>query len=109
MVHGFDVRKKFKGFRVLIFALFIVMSFCLDYLQYDSGGEIHFLSSNLTLRNLELADQEDLVMDPPAPTKGIVSGSFVNLSHLGIHSFKDFFPFPFQAFSIEQTISILRC
>ena len=103
------MRKKFKGFRVLIFALFIVMSFCLAYLQYDSAGEIHFLSSNRTLGNLETADQEDVVIDPPDQSKGIVLASFVNLSHLRIHSFKDFFPFPFQAFSIEQNISILRC
>jgi hypothetical protein len=109
MVHGFDVRRKLKGFRVIIFALFIVMSFCLAYLQYDSGGEIHFLSSNQTLRNLEIADQEDLVMDPPTPSKGIVSGSFVNLSHLGIHPPKDSLPFPFQPFLAEQNIPILRC
>jgi hypothetical protein len=76
------MRKKFKGFRVLIFALFIVMSFCLAYLQYDSAGEIHFLSSNRTLGNLETADQEDLVIDPPAPSKGILLASFLNLSHL---------------------------
>jgi len=103
------VRKKLKGFRLLIFALFIVMSFCLVYLQYDSAGELHFLSSNRALGNLETADQEDVVIDPPDQSKGIVSASFVNLSYLRIHSFKDFFPFPFQAFSIEEKISILRC
>ncbi len=103
------MRKRFRGLRVLIFALFIVMSFCQAYLQYDSGGEIRFLSSNRTLRNLEIADQEDLVMDPPAPSKGIVSSSFVNLSHLGIHPAKDSLPFPFQPFLAEQTIPILRC
>jgi hypothetical protein len=103
------MRKRFKGYRILIFALFIVMSFCLAYLQYDNAGEIHFLSSNRTLGNLESADQEDVVIDPPDQSKGIVSASHVNLSHLGIHCFKDFFPFPFQAFSIEQKTSILRC
>ena len=40
------------------------MSFCLAYPQYDSLGEIRFLSPNLTLVSFEGADQEDLVVDP---------------------------------------------
>ena len=103
------MRKRFKRFRVLIFALFIVMSFFRTYPQNDSLGEIRFLSSKLTVENFEPVDQEDLVMDPPAQSKGIVSVFFVNLSHLGIHPFKDLFPFPFQPFSFEQKVSILRC
>jgi hypothetical protein len=103
------VRKKLKAFRVLIFALSILMSFCIAYPQYDSLGEIHFLSPNITLGNFEIADQEDLVMDPPDQSKGMVSASYVNLSHLGIHPFKDFFPFPFQVFSFEPKLAILRC
>ncbi len=103
------MRKRFKKSRVLIFALFFVMSFCLAYLQYDSGGEIHFLSSNRTLGSLEIADQEDLVMNPPDQSKGMVSASYVNLSPLGTHPFKDFFPFPFRVFSLEQENTILRC
>jgi hypothetical protein len=81
----------------------------LAYPQYNSLDEIRFLSPNLTLVSFEGADQEDVVIDPSAQSKGIVLASFVNLSHLRIHSFKDFFLVPFQAFSIEQKISILRC
>ena len=103
------MRKKLKRFRVLIFALSILMSFSLAYPQYDSLGEIRFLSPNLILKSFEIADQEDLVMDPLGQSKGIVSVSSVNLGHLGIHFFKDSFRFPFQAFSFEQNVSILRC
>jgi hypothetical protein len=106
---SFDMRKRFKGFRVLMFALFIVMSSFGAYPQYDSASEIHFLSSNRTLGNPEIADQEDLVLDPPTQSKGIVSAFFVNLSHLGIHPCQDSFPFSFQPFFFEQKISILRC
>lgn len=93
----------------MIFALSILMSFCLAYPQYDSLGEIRFLSPHRIWKSLEIADREDLVMDPLAQTKGIVSAPSVNLSHMAIHFFKDSFRFPFQAFSFEQNISILRC
>ena len=93
----------------MIFALSILMSFCLAYPQNDSLGEIRFVSPNLTVVSFEAADQEDLVTDAPDQSKGIVSGSFVNLSHLRIHSFKDSIPFSFQAFSMEHKLSILRC
>ncbi len=106
---GFEVRKKLKKFRALIFALSILMSFCLAYPQNDSLGKIRFLSSNLTLVGFEAADQEDLVIDPPAPSKAIVSASHVDLSHLGIHSFKNFIPFPFLPFFFQQETFILRC
>jgi hypothetical protein len=85
------------------------MSFCLAYPQYDSLGEIRILSPNLIWKSSEIADQEDVVMDPLTQSKGIASTSFANLSHLGIHPFKDSFPFPFQPFSFEQKTSILRC
>ena len=109
MLHGFEVRKKLKRFRVLIFALSILVSFCLAYPPNDSLGEIRFLSPNRTLGNLDIADQEDLVIDPPVSSKGIVSASFVNLSHLGIYPARDSVPFPFQPFFTEQKIPILRC
>ena len=103
------MRKEIKKFRVLILALSILMSFCLVYPQYDSLGEIRFLSPDLTLGNSEIADQDDLVSDPPAQSEGIVSTSSVNLSHLGIHPFQDSLPFSFQPFFFEPGISILRC
>ncbi len=93
----------------MIFALSILMSFCLAYPQNDSLGEIRFLSPNLTLVSFEAADQEDLATDAPAQSKGIVSASFVNLSHLRIHSFKDSFPFSSQPFFFDHKTSILRC
>jgi len=87
------------------------MSFCLAYPQYDSLGEISFLSPHRIWKSLEIADadQEDLVMDPLAQMKGIVSAPALNLSHMGIHFFKDSFRFPFQIFCFQQNISILRC
>jgi hypothetical protein len=103
------VRKELKRFPELIFALSILMFFCLAYLGYEGLGEIHFLSHNLTLKNFENVEQEDLVMDPPDQLKGIVSASFANLSHLGIHPCEDSFLLPFQPFSFEQKTSILRC
>jgi hypothetical protein len=103
------MRRKLKRFRVLIFALSILMSFCLACPQNDSLGEIRFLSPNLTLVSFEAADQEDLVTDAPAQSKGIVSAFHVNLSHLGVHSSQDSYPFSFQPFFFEQKISVLRC
>jgi len=103
------MEKKFKSFRLLIFALSVLMSFCLVYPQNDSWGEIRFLSPNLALGSFETADQEDLVLDPPDQSKGTVSASFVSLSHLGIHSLQNFFPFSSQPFFPDHKPSILRC
>ena len=103
------MRKKLKTFRVLIWGLSILISFCLAYPQYDNAGEIRFLSRHLIFKSLEIADQEDLGVDLLGPAKGIVLTSFPNPGHLGIHPFKDSFSFPFHSFSIEQKISILRC
>ncbi len=85
------------------------MSFCLAYPQYDSLGEIRFLSLDLILGNADIADQDDFVSDPPPQSEGIVSTSSVNLGHLGIHPFQDSSSFPFQLFFFEPRISILRC
>lgn len=103
------MRKEIKRFRVLILGLSILMSFCLVYPQYDSLGEIRFLSLDLTLGNYEIADRDDPFSESPAQSEGIVSTSSVNLSHLGIHPFQDSFPFLFQLFFFEPKISILRC
>jgi len=103
------VRKKLKRFRVLIFALSVLMSFCLVYPQNDDLGEIRFLSSNLTLGRFEPADQEDLVVDSPDQSKGIVSAAFINLTLLRIYSFKHSLPFFFQPVSLKQNYFILRC
>jgi hypothetical protein len=103
------VRRKLKRFRVLIFALSILMSFCLDYSWYEDWSQIPFVSSDLTLENFEITDQENLVADSVVPSKEIVSASFLNLRPLRIHPFKDSFPFPFQPFSVEHKISVLRC
>ena len=103
------MQRKLKRFRVLIFTLSILMSFCLAYPQYDSLGEIHFLSPGLTLENFEIADGEDLVIDSPAPSKEIVSASFLNLSHQGIHPFQGLFRSSLRPFFLEQKFTILRC
>ena len=103
------MRKEIKRFRILILGLSILMSFCLAYPQYDSLGEIRFLSLDLILGNADIADQDDFVSDPPPQSEGIVSTSSVNLGHLGIHPFQDSSSFPFQLFFFEPRISILRC
>ena len=104
------MRRKLKGIRIPIFALFILVPFCLAYSQYDGLAKIHFLSP-ITFENYDYLDEdeEDFVTDRPAQLEEIVLASFVNLSRLRIHSFQDFFPFPFQGFSFEQKNSILRC
>jgi hypothetical protein len=103
------MRKKLKRFSLLIFALSVLMLFCLAYPQYNSLGEIRFLSSNLTFASFETADQKDLVMDPPVQSKSILSASLVNQCRPGIHPFKDSFPFSYQPFFFEQKTFILRC
>ena len=103
------MRKEIKRFRVLILVLSTLMTFCLICPPNDGLGEIRFLSPDLALGNYEVADQDDLVSDPPAQSEGIVSTSSVNLSHLGIHPFQDSSSFPFQLFFFEPRISILRC
>ena len=85
------------------------MSFCLAYPQNGSWGEIRFLSPKLASENLEAADQEDQVIGFPLSVRGIVSYSLANIGHQGIHPAKDAASFPFQPFSSEQKISILRC
>lgn len=103
------MKRKLKRFRVLIFALSILMSFCLAYPQYDGWGQIHFLSPGLSLENSEIADQEDLATDSPAPSKEIVPASFINLGHPGIHSIQDLFRSSFRPSFFEQKFTILRC
>ena len=85
------------------------MAFCLAYPQNDDLGEIRSLSRSLALESFETADQDDLILDPPDQPKGIVSASFINLSHPGIHPSQNSLPTPSQLFSLEQTFSILRC
>ena len=103
------MRKGLKRYRVLILALSVLMSFCLAYPQNDNLGEIRFLSSKLILGGFEPADREDPVVDSPDQSKGIVAASCVNLGLHGIQSFEDSYLFPFQPFSFEKKLSILRC
>ena len=103
------MRGKLKRFRVLIFALSILLSLSLVYLPNDSLTETYFLPLGLNLENMDNEDQADLVIDPAARLKGIVSAALADLSHPGIHPFQDSFRWPFQQFFSEQKISILRC
>ena len=103
------MRRKLKRFRVLIFALPILMSLCLTYTHGDGWGEIYSLSSDLTLENFEVTDEEDLAIDSPAPSEEIILASFVNLSYPEIHSCQETFCPPFQPFFFEQKPTILRC
>ena len=103
------MRGKLKRFRVLIFALPILLSLSLAYLPNDRLTEIYFLPLDLNLENIDNGDQEDLVIDPALHSKGIVSAALADLSHPEIHPFQDSFRWPFPQFFSEQKISILRC
>ena len=103
------MRGKLKRFRVLIFALSILLSFSLAYLPSDSLTEIYFLPLDLNLENIDNGDQEDLVVDPAARSEGIVSAALADLIPPGIHPFENSFRWPFPQFFSEQEISILRC
>ncbi len=103
------MRKELKRFRILIFALSILVAFCFVFPLNDSMGELRFLSSYLSLGGYDTAaDQEDLMGDPPVQSKIIVSSSLLNFT-LGIHPFQDSFPFSSPSFSFKPNISILRC
>lgn len=100
------MRKTLQKRQIQIFALSLLLSFCLAYGQCEDWGNIYFLVPNLSLEN---CDQKDLVLDPPDQTKAIFSDSFENSIHSGIHLFNDFRSAPFQAFSFEEKIVVLRC
>jgi hypothetical protein len=105
------VRKKLKRFRIPIFALFILIPFCLAYSQYDSLAKIRFLFP-ITFETFDDegdGDEEDLAIDPPVQIEKIILASSVNLSHLRFYSFKHFCPFSFQPFFFEKKIPLLRC
>ena len=59
---------------MLIFALSVLVSFCLVCPQNDSLAQIHFLFPPLAFGIFENADQEDLAVDSPASSKEIVFG-----------------------------------
>ena len=105
----FDMRRRFEKFRVLIFALSILMTFCLAYSQNDRLGEIRILSPHLTLGSVGPAAQEGPVSDPPDQSKGTASASRLDLNDLGSPAFLDSALFSSPPFSFEQNISILRC
>jgi len=103
------VRSRLKRFRVLIFALLILLSLSFAYLPNDSLAEIYFLPLDLNLENMDNGGQEDLVVDPAAQSKGIVSAALADLGHPGIHPLQDSFHWPFPKFFSAHKISILRC
>jgi hypothetical protein len=103
------VRRKLKRFRALIFALPILMSFYLTYTLGNGWGEIYSLSSHLTLEKFEVADEEDLVIDSPAPSEEIILASFLNLGYPSIPSFQETFCPSFQSVFFQQKLTILRC
>ena len=103
------MRKNLEKFRAQILILSILMSFCLPYLPYDGLSEIHFLSPHVIFENFGNVDQEDLGLGPPNQSKGIISASSAALNYLRFHSIRDSFLSPFQSFSLDRRISILRC
>ena len=80
-----------------------------DQLTEIKGSEIHFLSPHVIFENFGNVDQEDLGLDPPNQSKGIISASSAALNYLRFLSIRDSFLFPFQSFSLDRGISILRC
>jgi len=103
------VEKKPKRFRILIFALLTLTSFFPAYFLQDGTVSIYFLFPNLILENSEDGGQEDLVLDPPDSSKGILPVSLENSLHPGIHSFKAIFSFLFHAPVFGQKVAVLRC
>jgi hypothetical protein len=94
-------------FRLSIFSLCLLMAVSFSYFQFNTWGEIRFATSQ-ALANLEDADGDDLVLDPPANAKGIFFSSLSVPRPLDIHSCQDSPLLPFQ-FSPNEEIFILRC
>jgi hypothetical protein len=95
-------------FRLSIFSLCLLMAVSFSYFQFNTWGEIRFATSQAALANLEDADGDDLVLDPPANAKGTFFSSLPVPRPLDIHSCQDSPLLPFQ-FSPKEEIFILRC
>jgi hypothetical protein len=106
---GVKVPRKRRGFRVLLFTLSILMSFSFAYLQCDGLGQMHFLSSGLFWEHFQIADEEGLSTDSPAPLKEFALAALLNPRHTAIHPFQDLFGvFSQRSFSAEK-LTLLRC
>jgi hypothetical protein len=103
------VRKRPKRLQALIFALLVVIPFSLACPQHDSLAGMNFLLSNLGLENFEDGGREDLALDSPANSDGILLASFVNPNHPLIHPVRDSCPFPSEVFPFEKKFPLLRC
>jgi hypothetical protein len=106
---GVEVRRKLKGFRVLIFTLSILMSFSFAYLRYDGLGQMHFLSSGLFWEHFQIADEEGLSTDSPAPSKEFPFAALLIPRHTAIHPFQDLFGIFFQRSFSAEKLTLLRC
>jgi hypothetical protein len=102
------MRRKLKRCRALIFALSILISFCLAHLQYDNLGGTRLFSADLGMVSFEAADEEDILIVYPASSKGFLSAFQVNLNRSGNHSFRNFIPSHCQPSYQQETFNLRR-
>ncbi len=72
-------------------------------------GDASSISSNMILGNSENESRDDLILDPPDPSKGISSALLGNLIHLEVYPFKSIFSHLFHAPGFGPRTAILRC
>jgi hypothetical protein len=106
---GLNVKGNYQRFRILVFVLLILTSISPAYFQRDGIGNVFFLSPNMILENSEDGSPEDLILDPPAQSKGIFSAPLGNIVLLGLYPFKSIFSYLFQGPVFEPKAAILRC
>jgi len=103
------VERNYQRFRILIFVLLMLTSFCPPYSQRDGMGNVPSDSPNMILENSENGNPEDLILDPPDQSKGMFSALLGNLIHLEVYPFKSVISHFFHAPVFGPKTSILRC
>ncbi len=101
--------KNYNRFRILIFVLLILTSFCPVYFQRDGMGGVSVASPNMILGNSENEGREEFMLGPPDQSKGISSALPGNLIHLEVYPFRSIFSCLFPAPVLGMKTPILRC
>jgi hypothetical protein len=103
------VKRKNQRFRILIFVLLMLTSFCPPYSQRDGMGSVSSDLPNMILENSENGSPKDLILDPPDQSKGMLSALIGNLIHLEVYPLKSVISHFFHAPVFGPKTSILRC
>ncbi len=103
------MQRGYQRFRILVFVLLILMCFCPVYFQGNGMGDASSIWSNMILGNSENESRDDLILDPPNPSKGIFSALLGNLILLEVYPFKNIFSPLFHAPDFAPKTAILRC